>query len=450
MMRADSTRKIPPPSTAFLLCAGTASLAAAGLLLAAGFLSSVRAAGGWGLSASLPALPHRARMGPDTIAGAVLTTAGSLIGGAGLWARGKATRLAAVERVSAADLASSPSPAPPRLLALSGVAAAPAPLACELEGTATIRAALTSFKEELHALYQLPNGRWVREAHTLRASSREAPGWGIGVAGAVGAAGGGEPAAPPPTVLVPVLASSAARSLPLAPVAETHTPAPASPTPLTLFDTFLGRRQVGTRRLEAALVVGTPLTVVGEVVEEAAAAGPGAAAAGEATTRRRGRPSQRRRAFTIRPPPPSSGLPYLITTRPLDSVIAGASASAAAAVRVGGATVTAGLAIALLGRAVRGLRRRLVARRAVAARARVAAARARAAAARAACGGGGGEEGEEERDGLSTCVVCLDLPADFCWTGCGHLCACERCAGRTGARCPVCRARGRALKVFRP
>jgi hypothetical protein len=59
-------------------------------------------------------------------------------------------------------------------------------------------------------------------------------------------------------------------------------------------------------------------------------------------------------------------------------------------------------------------------------------------------GGGEGEEGEP-----SVCAVCLEGSLDVVWVPCGHLCLCQRCMANV-ARCPRCRTRGRALKVFRP
>ena len=396
----------------------------------------------------------------DAIAGAVISSLGGLVGYAGLWQRGKIEKLAALPRESPASLASfagdGADPAPststpthppprPRLVALTGVAAAPGGeeggLVCELDTTGSVRAVITTLREEALSLAHLPSGRWVREAHTLRSTSREAAGWGVGEATSGGDAKG-TVAAPSPSIIIPVLAATAAHSLPLSPVGDTITTPPSSPAPLTLLDSLLGRRPLGTRRVEAALVAGTPLTVVGEVVEMEEAGG------GE------GKP--RRRVLAIRPPPHNSGVPFLATSRPFEAVVEEARAAATAAVRVGAFTVGLGLFVALAGRGWRAWRRRTVARRAAAARARIAAARAaRAARAAAACGDGETlppppPEGEDDDpSAASTCVVCLDAPADWVWTACGHLCACGECAARTGAKCPVCRARGRALKVFR-
>jgi len=414
-------------------------------------------------------------MGVDAalVVGASVASVGSLIGSAGVWARGKAARLAGLERATPESLCRSsstsaaapapstpppPTPPTPRLVALTGVAAAPAPLACELDATGALRAAITTLREEALSLAHLPNGRWVREAHTLRAATREAAGWGVGGAGQAAAAAspllaGSSPSTSAAATIIPVLAATAAPSLPLSPVGDAISSPPASPAPLTLLDSLLGRRPLGTRRVEAALAVGTPLTVVGEVVEMEAA--PGRASEDGRPGRGRERPSPtRRRLLAIRPPPPASGLPFLLTTRPFDAVVAEATAAVDAAVRVGGATAALGLAIALAGRGLRAWRRRSVARRAAAARARVAAARAaRAAAAAAACGGDPPpppDDGDGDTPSSpSTCVVCLDAPADTCWAPCGHLCACGECAARTGAKCPVCRGRGRALRVFR-
>jgi E3 ubiquitin-protein ligase MUL1 len=56
--------------------------------------------------------------------------------------------------------------------------------------------------------------------------------------------------------------------------------------------------------------------------------------------------------------------------------------------------------------------------------------------------------GEEDRI-AGICVVCIDRPTAVVFASCGHMCCCEQC-GSSLSRCPICRIRGRPIKVFRP
>jgi hypothetical protein len=91
--------------------------------------------------------------------------------------------------------------------------------------------------------------------------------------------------------------------------------------------------------------------------------------------------------------------------------------------------------------------------------------RATAAAAAAAGGGGGGGAGGAPANGHAAgaadegaagegaagegmCVVCFAQPCDTVFPACGHMCACGGCAPAL-ARCPICRARGGCIRVYR-
>ena len=69
--------------------------------------------------------------------------------------------------------------------------------------------------------------------------------------------------------------------------------------------------------------------------------------------------------------------------------------------------------------------------------------------ARAAAGGaqtvGNGDGGE---DGAGTCVICLENDSDTVFQACGHLCTCSDCSEGLN-RCPICRTKSRAIKVYR-
>jgi hypothetical protein len=57
--------------------------------------------------------------------------------------------------------------------------------------------------------------------------------------------------------------------------------------------------------------------------------------------------------------------------------------------------------------------------------------------------------GSSSRD-AGVCVVCLSAPSEMVYVRCGHMCCCVRCSQVLGAkRCPVCRAEGSVIKVFR-
>lgn len=64
-----------------------------------------------------------------------------------------------------------------------------------------------------------------------------------------------------------------------------------------------------------------------------------------------------------------------------------------------------------------------------------------------AAGRGGGDASGGLAGGL--CVVCLEQAPNMVFPSCGHLCACSRC-GSSLARCPICRCRGRPIRVYTP
>jgi hypothetical protein len=47
-----------------------------------------------------------------------------------------------------------------------------------------------------------------------------------------------------------------------------------------------------------------------------------------------------------------------------------------------------------------------------------------------------------------TCVVCLAASSSHVYVRCGHLCCCAQCAASLD-RCPICRARGASIRVYR-
>lgn len=59
-----------------------------------------------------------------------------------------------------------------------------------------------------------------------------------------------------------------------------------------------------------------------------------------------------------------------------------------------------------------------------------------------------GGDGADDQTDRGTCVICFQESSTMCWS-CGHLCCCSRCVteGRL-MQCPVCRVRGKPLRVY--
>lgn len=78
----------------------------------------------------------------------------------------------------------------------------------------------------------------------------------------------------------------------------------------------------------------------------------------------------------------------------------------------------------------------------------------RRAAARLATGERGSDQaGADEPDAAAeaghTCVICLEHACDTVFQSCGHMCTCSQCS-RNLNRCPICRTKTRAIRVYRP
>lgn len=160
--------------------------------------------------------------------------------------------------------------------------------------------------------------------------------------------------------------------------------------------------------------------------------------------------------------------PFLLSRQPLPEVIASLQAASvacnqwAAAFTALGATM---LVAAAAQKAATWLRQRrmrqriekaLRERRAAAAAAGGGGEAAAAAGQPAAAGLGGSgaavaAEGAEDEGGIARglCVICFDRQPDVVFPSCGHMCACAQC-GSGLQRCPICRSRGRPIRVFTP
>lgn len=49
--------------------------------------------------------------------------------------------------------------------------------------------------------------------------------------------------------------------------------------------------------------------------------------------------------------------------------------------------------------------------------------------------------------GEGLCTVCFEQRSDMVFTGCGHLCTCQRCS-RNLDRCPICRNASNTVRVY--
>lgn len=47
----------------------------------------------------------------------------------------------------------------------------------------------------------------------------------------------------------------------------------------------------------------------------------------------------------------------------------------------------------------------------------------------------------------NTCVICYERTKEMVFIPCGHICLCAKC-GEGKTTCPICRAEGKAIKIF--
>lgn len=158
--------------------------------------------------------------------------------------------------------------------------------------------------------------------------------------------------------------------------------------------------------------------------------------------------------------PPRDG-PFVLSRQPLPELIASLQATSSACQQWATVFTAVGatmLVAAATQHAAIWLRRRSIRRRVEKALrqrrpppgrtgAAAGAAEAAAPAAAATATGEGGDASGGLAGGL--CVVCLEHAPDTVFPSCGHLCTCSRCAASL-ARCPICRSRGRPIRVYTP
>jgi len=51
-------------------------------------------------------------------------------------------------------------------------------------------------------------------------------------------------------------------------------------------------------------------------------------------------------------------------------------------------------------------------------------------------------------DDTNMCILCLNKPRDHVFCSCGHLLVCGDCVAECAGKCPACRKKGKAIKIF--
>ena len=153
--------------------------------------------------------------------------------------------------------------------------------------------------------------------------------------------------------------------------------------------------------------------------------------------------------------------PFLLSRQPLPEVIASLQASSAACQQWAAGFTALGASMLVAAAAQRAatwlrerrLRRRvekaLRERRALAAAAAAGAVVGPMPAGEAADGAVVAESSEDEGIARGLCVICFDCQPELVFPACGHMCACAHCGGGL-QRCPICRSRGRPIRVYTP
>lgn len=222
---------------------------------------------------------------------------------------------------------------------------------------------------------------------------------------------------------IPVTGVRRATGLPMASRAHVELP-DDRPGHRRALDVLFGVRTLGRVTTERALPVGARVTAVGVLKRVPAGAAPrlpGGVACPDG------------RVLALTPPP--TGAYWVTDATPAGLVAAAAAAAARSAAAAHSLAAIGGslLAARALAAALRALRRRRAAKRLARARA----ARDEAVAAAGVEGGGG-----------SACVVCYSAPVDAAYP-CGHAVTCWACAVAAKS-CPMCRAKGRVIRLFFP
>ncbi len=57
------------------------------------------------------------------------------------------------------------------------------------------------------------------------------------------------------------------------------------------------------------------------------------------------------------------------------------------------------------------------------------------------------DDNEEADSSERLCVICLENRSNMVFQACGHMCTCNQCSSNLN-RCPICRTRTRAIRVY--
>ena len=209
---------------------------------------------------------------------------------------------------------------------------------------------------------------------------------------------------------------------------------------------LVGHKNLGFRRTEHYLPIGTEVTVVGELTT--------ASSPSTSTTKGTIR-DDNGRILVLKQPRHG---PFILSKHSLSDLLASAQHTSWWCSRVAGVMTSAGVAML----AASWYLKYLKAKREKEWEARVRDIRRRGNTTTGATGGatttssnqGQGENNDGARTGM--CVVCWDRPSDMVFPECGHLCVCRVCvqegagsgAASASVRCPICRTGGRPIRVF--
>ena len=318
----------------------------------------------------------------------------------------------------------------PLLVAVTGRVWASRPVKCELSENEGV---IVSLREEQKTEKRSQNV-WFSDSEPLRDVVRESP-WAL-------ADGKG-----PFAVMVPVIDGrhAAAGGNYLETSGDIFIPAAEGFTDQILGH-VLGVKNLGIRRTERYLPVGTVLTAVGELQEVRE----------DQSSSMKGTFRSHDKVLVLKAP---QGGPFILSKLPLPDLIASAEATSVICGKIAVVFTTAGVCMLGISLIQSYLRRKRelywerLAREARARRAGTAAATSRGGVSRGDGAGGAdvnGEDGSDnELDRRGLCIICLEKDCDMVFPNCGHMCVCGNCtsSGRL-AQCPICRTHGRPIRVF--
>ncbi|CAG9467445.1 unnamed protein product [Pedinophyceae sp. YPF-701] len=290
----------------------------------------------------------------------------------------------------------------PMLVAVYGKVASDAPL--EVPGCKDGAVIHTASEEQIYFRQQQESGEWLRDRATILSTTQEAPFFLEDVDGKAGALASG--------IKLPVVNGKAADGIPYVVVVDTFEPLGKSLLKAGL-DYMRGIRVLGTRRTEAVLPVGTHVTAVGELTQA-----PGG--------------SERSVGLVLRKP--ENGGPFYLSVKTLKDLIRSKD-------RMSGIckVVAIGLGVTGVVLVTRKLWRGFMARR-------------RQEKARREVRRNFNALGENLPEGVTSeeelCTLCFARKRDCVYPSCGHMACCYECSARAGPACPICRARGRAIRIY--